>query len=121
MLRVLCAALLLAPCQEPLVPGAKNRVHPVLTLEKEGAWSGPFFFVQMADPQFGFMDAAQEAKNAERAVEHVNRLKPKFAIVCGDLVHPPPGSDGRKEKLAEFKRIFSKIDASIQLICVAGN
>src|SRR4051812_13570471 len=118
MLALLAAAALAACGQDPLLPGAKDHVHPVLGRERDGDWSGPFFFVQMADPQFGFMDAAQEAKNADRAVEHVNRLKPKFVIVCGDLVHPPPGSDGRKEKLAEFKRIFSKIDASIPLICV---
>src|SRR3989442_808609 len=121
MIALIAAVALLAPCQDALVPGARDRIQPGLTREKEGSWSGPFFFVQMADPQFGFMDSAQEAKNAERAVEHVNRLKPMFAIICGDLVHPPPGAKGRDEKLQEFKRIFSKIDPAIPLVCVAGN
>ena len=115
----LAAALLLA--QDAIVPGAKDRVHPALTKEKEGEWKGAFYFIQMSDPQFGFMEAEQEAKNAEKAVAHVNRLKPKFAVVCGDLVHPPPGNKDRPEKLAEFKRVFSKIDPSIPLVCVAGN
>ena len=120
-MRALALAIALLLVQDPVVSGAKDRVHPALTKELHGEWKGPFFFIQMSDPQFGFMDAEQEAKNAERAVEHVNRLKPAFAIVCGDLVHPPPGTKGRAEKLAEFKRIFSKVGSAIPLVCVAGN
>jgi len=100
----------------------KDRAFPDLTREKQGDWTGPFFFIQLADPQFGFMEAPQEATNAELAVQHVNRLKPRFVIICGDLVHPPPGTPEDYDlKVAEFKRIFSKIDPAIPLICVAGN
>ncbi len=113
-------AAFLAP-QEEALRVAKDRAYPGLTREKEGDWKGPFFFVQLADPQFGFMDAAQEAKNAEAAVAHVNRLKPRFVVVCGDLVHPPPGAKGNPEKVAEFRRIFGKIDPAIPLVCVSGN
>jgi predicted phosphodiesterase len=98
-----------------------NREVPDLTREKQGRWTGPFFFIQMADPQFGFMDAAQERKNAELAVQHINRLKPRFVIICGDLVHPEPGKPDYEAKIAEFKSIFSKIDPAIPLICVPGN
>jgi len=119
---VLAAILVAAAAQsEPLPRIPANRIFPELTAENEGRWTGPFFFVQMADPQFGFMDEAQERKNAEAAVQHINRLKPRFAIVCGDLVHPPPGTDGYDAKVAMFTSIFSKIDPSIPLICVAGN
>jgi 3',5'-cyclic AMP phosphodiesterase CpdA len=75
----------------------------------------------MADPQFGMMDPALERKNAETAVRHINRLKPRFAIVCGDLVDPPPGKEDREAKVAVFKSIFSKVDRAIPLICVPGN
>ncbi len=118
-MRIALLALALLVPQDLRV--AKDRAYPQLTREKQGAWTGPFFFVQLADPQFGFMDAAQEAKNAELAVEHVNRLKPRFAVVCGDLVHPPPGTKGYEEKVAEFRRIFGKVDPSIPLVCVSGN
>jgi 3',5'-cyclic AMP phosphodiesterase CpdA len=67
------------------------------------------------------MEAAQERKNAEAAVAHVNRLKPRFVVICGDLVHPPPGTPDYEAKVAEFKSIFSRIDSSIPLICVPGN
>lgn len=120
-MRALAVTIALLLAQDTLIPGAKDRTHPALTKAAQGEWKGPFFFIQLADPQFGFMDAEQEAKNAGRAVEHVNRLKPKFAIVCGDLVHPPPGAKGRDEKLVEFKRIFSNVDPSIPLVCVSGN
>lgn len=112
-MRVLAALLALLPLQE----SAPSR----LTREKEGRWTGPFFFVQAADPQFGMMDPEQERKNAERAVEHINRLKPKFAILCGDLVNPPPGQKGYEEKVTEFKRIFGKVDPAIPLLLVPGN
>lgn len=98
-----------------------NRAFPGLTAEKEGRWTAPFFFVQLADPQFGFMDDAQERKNAEAAVQHINRLKPRFAIVCGDLVHPNPGTTDYEAKVALFCAIFAKIDPAIPLICVSGN
>jgi serine/threonine-protein phosphatase CPPED1 len=111
---------LLTPADE-LRRAAKDRAFPDLTRETQGTWTGPFFFIQLADPQFGFMDAASEAKNAELAVEHVNRLKPRFVVVCGDLVHPFPGGAGYDAKVAEFKRIFSRIDPAIPLVCVAGN
>jgi 3',5'-cyclic AMP phosphodiesterase CpdA len=106
---------------DPLPRLPANRAFPGLTAEKEGRWTGPFFFVQLADPQFGFMDAAQERTNAEAAVRHINRLKPRFVVVCGDLVHPPPGTDGYEAKVAEFKSIFSRIDPGIPLLCVPGN
>jgi len=120
---LLAALLTLAALpQEKAVPRvAADHAYPGLTHEKEGRWTAPFFFVQMADPQFGFMDAAQERKNAEAAVQHINRLKPRFAIVCGDLVHPNPGAAGYEEKIAEFSAIFGKVDPAIPLLCVAGN
>ena len=108
--------------QENALPRLPSkRAYPGLSSEKEGQWTGPFFFVQLADPQFGFMEAPQERKNAEAAVRHVNRLKPRFVIICGDLVHPEPGTPDYDGKIREFVDIFSKIDPAIPLICVPGN
>lgn len=106
---------------EQLARIPSRRAYPGLTADKEGRWTAPFFFIQLADPQFGFMDAAQERKNAESAVEHINRLKPRFVIVCGDLVHPNPGAPGYEEKIAEFIGIFGKVNSAIPLVCLPGN
>src|ERR1044071_7311783 len=73
----------------------------------------PFFFIQLSDPQFGMFttnrDFAQETANFEFAVATVNRLRPKFVVITGDLVNKP----GDAAQIAEFKRISAKIDRSI--------
>jgi hypothetical protein len=61
-----------------------------LDQEEESAWNGAFMFVQMADTQFGMFSGngtaatgwAEEAALAAKAVQHINRLKPKFVVVC---------------------------------------
>src|SRR5512138_3178965 len=81
----------------------------------------PFFFIQLSDPQFGMFtgnkDFAQETANFEFAVATVNRLRPKFVVITGDLVNKP----GDAAQIAEFKRIAAKIDPAIPLYNVAGN
>lgn len=83
--------------------------------------SGEFAFFQMADTQFGFFNQdkefSRETENFEKAVEAVNRLKPAFVIVCGDLINKP----GDSVQIAEYKRISSLIDPSIKLYNVPGN
>ncbi len=80
-----------------------------------------FVFLQMSDPQFGMYtkdaDFAQETANYEFAVATANRLKPRFVIVCGDLVNKP----GDEAQIAEYERISGKLDRSIRLYNVAGN
>lgn len=82
---------------------------------------GGFFFIQMADPQFGMYtkdrDFAQESANYEFAIATANRLKPRFVIVCGDLVNKP----GDVAQIGEYRRISAKLDKSIRLYHVAGN
>jgi 3',5'-cyclic AMP phosphodiesterase CpdA len=82
---------------------------------------GSFFFLQMADPQFGMFtanrDFAQESLNYEFAIATANRLKPRFVIVCGDLVNQP----GDAAQIAEYERISKKLDPSIRLYSLAGN
>jgi len=79
----------------------------------------PFFFVQLSDPQFGMFtgdkDFAQETANFEFAVAAVNRLKPAFVVISGDLVNKP----GDAAQIAEFHRIASTI--SVPVYNVVGN
>lgn len=81
----------------------------------------PFFFIQLTDPQFGFQAAnenfLQETANFEFAVATVNRLRPAFVVVTGDLVHRP----GDAAQIAEYRRIVAKIDRAIPVYNVAGN
>src|SRR5262245_37261913 len=81
----------------------------------------PFFFIQLSDPQFGMFttnrDFAQETANFEFAVATVNRLRPAFVVITGDLVNKP----GDAAQIAEFQRIAGKVDRSIPVYNVVGN
>jgi hypothetical protein len=79
------------------------------------------FFLQMSDPQFGMYsenrDFAQETVNFEFAIATANRLRPKFVVICGDLINQA----GNAAQAAEYKRIAAKLDPAIKLYDVAGN
>ena len=81
----------------------------------------PFYFAMIADTQLGMhagnRNYDQETVNYEFAVASINRLKPKFVIVLGDLVN----KEGDKEQIREFLRISRKTDPFIPLYYVAGN
>ena len=81
----------------------------------------PFFFIQMADPQFGFFtanqDFARETANFERAIAAANRLRPAFVVVCGDLTHRA----GDTAQVAEYLRIIAQLDPAIPVYSVPGN
>jgi len=88
----------------------------------------PWFFVVATDPHVSGNQS--DEKMWADAVEHVNRLKPDFLIVCGDLTS---GSNNVKRrlkpkvmaadtKLAQtYNRIVARLDKSIKLYNVAGN
>jgi 3',5'-cyclic AMP phosphodiesterase CpdA len=81
----------------------------------------PFYFVMLSDTQFGMYTGnrsfAQETANFEFAVAAVNRMRPGFVIVLGDLVNRP----GDREQVAEYLRISRRIDPSIPVYHVPGN
>jgi len=65
----------------------------------------PFHFIMLTDTQFGMYTAdksfAQETANFEFAVAAMNRLKPGFIIVLGDLVNRAADP----AQIGEYKRI----------------
>lgn len=81
----------------------------------------PWFFAVLADPQLGMYakdkNFAQETANFEFAIANLNRLHPRFVVVCGDLVN----RTGDPAEIAEYKRILGKLDPSIPAYNVAGN
>jgi len=94
---------------------------PACSQSQRQAFSEPFFFIQMADPQFGMYagnkDFKKETELFEKAVAHVNRLKPAFVVICGDLTNKA----GDREQITELHRIAAKLDKKIPLYLVAGN
>lgn len=86
-----------------------------------GIQEGPYFFIQLSDTQFGMFENnkgfQKETELYERAVEQINRLKPDFVVVTGDLINKPDSA----EQLEEFKRITAKIDRGIPVYLTPGN
>lgn len=78
------------------------------------------FFVQIADPQLGFItksdDFSPEQERMERIIAKVNQLQPDFVVFAGDLVHRPTD-----EARAAFDELCKKFDRSIPLYFLAGN
>ena len=76
----------------------------------------PFFFIQLADPQFGMFtndkDFAQETANLEFAVATINRLRPAFVVVSGDLVNKA----GDPAQIREYQRVIGQVAAGI--LCI---
>jgi serine/threonine-protein phosphatase CPPED1 len=81
----------------------------------------PFFFIQLTDPQFGMYEAdkgySKETGLYEKAVATVNRIKPEFVVITGDLVN------NRKERsqIDEFRRITAEIRKNIPVYIIPGN
>lgn len=103
----------------------KEHVWPGLEYEQGNTWEEPFFFIQMADCQFGCFTNNQswtkEIALLSAAVDHINRLRPKFVILCGDMVQTFPQTPKRAAEVAAYKQVASKIDPTIPLICLCGN
>jgi 3',5'-cyclic AMP phosphodiesterase CpdA len=80
-----------------------------------------WFFIQLSDPQFGMYtenrDFVQETANFEFAIAAVNRLRPAFVVVTGDLVNKA----GDAAQVAEYRRVTARLDRAIPLYNVPGN
>ena len=83
--------------------------------------SGAFIFIQLSDPQFGMYSAdkefSQETANFEFAVATVNRLRPAFVVITGDLVNKA----GDAAQIAEYERIKAKVSRGILVYDMPGN
>jgi serine/threonine-protein phosphatase CPPED1 len=81
----------------------------------------PFFFIQLADPQFGMFtgnkDFVQETANLEFAVATINRLRPAFVVVSGDMLNRP----GDAAQIREYQCIMSRVGPNIPVHPLAGN
>ncbi|XP_062270049.1 serine/threonine-protein phosphatase CPPED1 [Platichthys flesus] len=115
---------------------AKHRTFSGLTEDAEREWKGPFYFIQAADPQLGLMKAwkdgdcdgggdewSEEVELTKQAVEAVNQLRPRprFMVLCGDLVHAMPDTPFREGQERDLKVALKGTDPSIPLVFVSGN
>ncbi|CAF1381183.1 unnamed protein product, partial [Didymodactylos carnosus] len=65
-----------------------------------------------------------EIRATRNVIKKLNKMdpKPRFFIVCGDLVDAFPHEDPfRSRQETDIKKVFSELDSSIPLVCVCGN
>ena len=81
----------------------------------------PWFFIQLADPQFGMFESnagfEKETILYEKAVAKINSLNPDFVVITGDFVN----DQNSTSQINEFKRITAKIKPSIPVYYSPGN
>lgn len=81
----------------------------------------PFFFIQLSDPQLGFIDNnrsyTRETELMELFTDAINRLRPAFVAVTGDVVHDLNDAG----QVDEFDRLIARIDPEIPVYFTPGN
>ncbi len=83
----------------------------------------PFFFIQIADPQIGFnyrkttRDISEEVAHFTKAIEIINRLKPAFVVINGDMVN----NWDDEIQLHAFWQVVSLIRPDVPVHFVCGN
>lgn len=111
-----------------------GRKYPGFSQEKEGKWTRPFLFIHGADTQFGLKDKwnkvpddkqnwQEELELSRVAIKAANALRPKprFFIVCGDMIDAFPSDINYEAQFSDFKAVFQELDPEIPLVCVCGN
>ena len=92
------------------------------TVSEAGDKDGDSFtFIQISDPQLGFFEdnrgMTEDSLNLETAVAQINRLKPAFVVVTGDMVNFAQSAEQKQC----YRKIISKIDKSIPVWHIPGN
>ena len=96
--------------------------HAIAKTSRRKACQKPFFFIQYADPQFGFIDDQHENTEPEeklfgQVVDIINRLRPAFVIGTGDYHH----HHRNEREISTYLKFVKQIDPSIPVLMVPGN
>jgi 3',5'-cyclic AMP phosphodiesterase CpdA len=85
---------------------------------RPAAEKNSFTFIQLTDPQIGFnTEPGKDSLLYVQAVTAVNRLRPDFVVITGDLIH----HTGDSAELAAFRTITARISPDIPVYYLPGN
>ena len=106
-------------CLALLLP---NQASAIEGLRKKGGAEYSFF--HLSDPQFGMFGSFEKHRSFEKetrlmqqAIDAINRLRPKYVLITGDLVH----DRNNLAQVDEYKRLTALIDKKIPVYEVPGN
>ncbi|OGV38612.1 MAG: hypothetical protein A2020_03555 [Lentisphaerae bacterium GWF2_45_14] len=84
-----------------------------------------FFFVVLADPQIGFFEknlsVEKDSELFKKAVNSINKLRPAFVVICGDMINDARPGKIRELQLETFYSILKEIDKKIPVYLAPGN
>lgn len=107
------------------LPDAKCKRINISTLEYyghtralQGQWKSNFFFIQLADPQFGMKDDGPpefsdgrggadwsfEEEHLKKAITAINKLRPRFVLCSGDQTNAYPGQEMYIPQMTAFRK-----------------
>lgn len=117
-------------------PAGTSRIEHFKVATTTTETSKPFVFFVIADPQLG-MEATfgmcenwdKELNLLKQAVQEVNRLRPDFVVIAGDLIDEGPAAERekksdpekRKKQITDFKVAIDCVDATIPVFLLPGN
>ena len=80
-----------------------------------------FTFIQISDPQYGFLDDnksyEKEQDIFEKTIKKINFISPAFVAITGDFVHDTES----QEQIDAFKSDLRQIDKNIPVYLIPGN
>lgn len=86
-----------------------------------GSGESPWFFVQLSDPQLGFTskgdDLTPDIEALDTVIGFINRVKPEFVIVTGDMTN----RCGSQQQIEAYLATIARIDPSVPVYTVPGN
>ncbi|KAK4313485.1 hypothetical protein Pmani_012242 [Petrolisthes manimaculis] len=100
---------------------------------QQRTWDGPFYFIQAADTQPGLQERyveglkdpgwTKEVEWTRQMVKDINKMepRPKFLVICGDLLDAYPETQAATRLLQEEDLKKELLSLEIPLVCVCGN
>ncbi len=101
----------------------------------QGHFKTNFFFVQIADPQFGMKaDGPPETSNGsggenwdfeydhtKKAISAINKIRPRFVLCSGDQTNAWPDQPCYLPQVTAFRKAMCHLSETIPVLYVAGN
>jgi serine/threonine-protein phosphatase CPPED1 len=104
-----------------------------MTRQLQGHWDKDFLFMQIAAPMFGAAAAAgdgavsdsggelAEERPLKEAIATINKLRPKFVAVMGNLTATSPGDAQHPGHVEALRKTVARMSETIPAIYVPGS
>jgi hypothetical protein len=116
--RLFCASAVDA---RSLRADASTHDYVGLTRQIQGHWNKDFVFAHISNPGSG--DAVVGGDSDARlraAIGAINKLRPKFVVISGDLVASHPSDSSHAEQCDSFRRVMARLSDTIPAMYVPG-